>query len=141
LKSLIAIQYKSSTYNFEAKFDNTNDQTFESTTEIPLTTTTPLFLTSKLKRRHIIHRHNLTLNILTSNERKIQQFSINQTHGILIHCNELRRRQLRDLIFRTTSSSTTTIIIINSSSKIFHYDILSLTIFINSFVIFTKISD
>jgi hypothetical protein len=94
-------------------------------------TTTSVFLTSKLKRRHLNHRHNLTLNILTSNEHKIRHFPINRTHGLLIHCNEIRRRQLRDLILRTPPS------IRNSLSKIIHSDILSLTIFL----IFTKISD
>jgi len=137
LKNLIAIKHKSlsSSDIIEPKFDNTINQIFESTTEIPLTTTiTPRFLISKLKR-HIAHRHNLTLNILTSNEHKIRQFSLNQTHGLLIQCYEIRRRQLRDLIFRTTPSTTTTI---NSSSKILHYDILSLTILINSFLFIQK---
>jgi hypothetical protein len=137
LKNLIAIKHKSlsSSDIIEPKFDNTINQIFESTTEIPLTTTiTPRFLISKLKRRDIMHRHNLTLNVLTSNEHKIRQFSLNQTHGILIQCNEIRRRQLRDLIFRTTPSTTT----INSSSKIIHYDILSLTILINSFLFIQK---
>jgi len=140
LKNLIAIKHKSlsSSDIIEPKFDNTINQIFESTTEIPLTTTiTPRFLISKLKRRHIMHRHNLTLNVLTSNEHKIRQFSLNQTHGILIQCNEIRRRQLRDLIFRTTPSTTTTTTI-NSSSKIIHYDILSLTILINSFLFIQK---
>ncbi len=137
MKNLIAIKHKSlsSSDIIEPKFDNTINQIFESTTEIPLTTTiTPRFLISKLKRRDIMHRHNLTLNVLTSNEHKIRQFSLNQTHGILIQCNEIRRRQLRDLIFRTTPSTTT----INSSSKIIHYDILSLTILINSFLFIQK---
>jgi hypothetical protein len=103
-------------------------------------TTTSVFLTSKLKRRHLNHRHNLTLNILTSNEHKIRHFSINRTHGLLIYCNEIRRHQLRHLIFRpmTTTTTTKTTIILNSSSKIFHYDILSLTIFINSFLFLQK---
>jgi hypothetical protein len=131
----------------EFKSNNITNQAFESTsiettTEIALTPTitTPRFLTSKLKRRHLSPRHNLTLNILTSNEHKIRHFSLNQTHGILIQCNEIRRRQLRELIFRTTPSSlsTTTTIIISSSSKIFHYDILSLTIFINFFLFLQK---
>lgn len=111
-------------------------ETTTTTSEIPSTTTTPPFLTSKLKRRHLSHRYNLTLNILTSNEHKIRHFSINQTNGILIQCDQIRRRQLRDLIFRTKPSTIPTTIR-NSSSKIFHYGILSLTIFL----IFTKISD
>ena len=48
------------------------------------------------KRRRRNHR---MLHILTSNEHKIEHFSINQTHGLLIHCNEIQRRQLRDLIY------------------------------------------
>jgi hypothetical protein len=92
----------------------------------------------EFRRRQIGYdrRNNKTLYILTSNEHKIRQFSINQTRGILVSCNEIRRRQLRDLIFRTTTTTTTTIA--NSSSKIFDYYILSLIIFIISFLFLQK---
>ncbi len=92
------------------------------TTELESTTT----LTTKSLRRH---RNNLTLNIFISNERRIRRFPIYSTYGILVYCNEIRRRQLRDLIFRPMTTTATTIVH-NSSSKISHYDILSLTIFL-----------
>ena len=94
------------------------------TTELESTT----IPTTKSPRRH---RDNLTLNIFISNERRIRRFPIYSTYGILIYCNEIRRRHLRDLIFRPiTTTSTRATIIRNSSSKNFHYDILSLTIFL-----------
>jgi len=104
-------------------------------------TTTPIIESTTMSteilptRKHRIPRDNLTLNILISHERRIRQFPIYSRHGILLYCNEIRRRRLRDLIFRTSSPTTRTMI--NSSSKISHYDILSLTMFL----IFTKISD
>jgi hypothetical protein len=111
----------------------------QTTTTTPLPSTEPEKLTTiKLhttKFQRGGHRDNLTVNILISNERKIRRFPIYSTYGILIYCNEIRRHQLRHLIFRPMTTTTT--IILNSSSKIFHYDILSLTIFL----IFTKISD
>ncbi|CAF3243697.1 unnamed protein product [Rotaria sp. Silwood2] len=142
-------KHESVVYTIEPKVHNTINQSKPSqSTSIPTTTkmsqmiTKHFFLTSKRNQKHIHHHHhhrnNLTLNILTSNEHKIRQFSINQTHGILIQCNEIRRRQLRDLIFRTTTYSLK---LLNSSSKIFHYDILSLKIFIMSFLFLQKISD
>jgi hypothetical protein len=107
-------------------------------------TTTPIIESTTIPteilpiRKHRIPRDNLTLNILISHERRIRQFPIYSRHGILLYCNEIRRRRLRDLIFRTPPPPTTTTrTMINSSSKISHYDILSLTMFL----IFTKISD
>jgi hypothetical protein len=54
-------------------------------------------------------RKNMTLYILTSDEHKIRQFSINHTRGILINCNQLRRRllgrRLRDILLTTTNYS------------------------------------
>ncbi|CAF1367153.1 unnamed protein product [Adineta steineri] len=99
LKNLIARQQKSTT------------------NEISQSTLVPTTTTSEYPRKHLNrHRNNLILNILTSHEHKIRRFSINQTNGILIHCNEIRRRRLRELIFRTTT--TTTIKLPTSSSKI-----------------------
>lgn len=110
--------------------DSATEVEFDGTT----TTTTPPILTSKFKRRHLLHRNNISIHILTSNEHKIRHFPLNQTHGILIQCNEIRRRQLRDLIFRTTRLPIRTTLR-NSSSKMYH---LSLTIFINSFLFLQK---
>ncbi|CAF1207664.1 unnamed protein product [Rotaria sordida] len=154
IKKLNAIplhsKYKSVIYTIEPKIYNTTNQPITSqsisiptTTEMSPTISKYIFVTSKMNQKHIHHqRDNLILNILTSHERKIRQFSINQTHGILIQCNEIRRRQLRDLIFRTTTTTTTNSLkLLNSSSKIFYYDILSLKIFIISFLFLQKISD
>lgn len=53
-------------------------------------------------------RKNLTLYILTSDDHKIRQFSINQTRGILINCNQIRRRllgrRLRQIYLSTSQS-------------------------------------
>ena len=52
-------------------------------------------------------RKNMTLYILTSDEHKIRQFSVNHTRGILINCNQLRRRLLgRRRRLRDTSPNT-----------------------------------
>ncbi|CAF3784061.1 unnamed protein product [Rotaria sp. Silwood1] len=142
--------HKSIIYTIKPKIYNIINQTITSqatsistTTKISSTMITKhIFLTSKKNRKSIHHHHHrdkLILNILTSNEHKIRQFSINQRHGILIQCNEIRRHQLRDLIFRTTKKYSRKFL--NSSSKIFHYDILSLKIFIISFLFLQKISD
>lgn len=106
---------------------------------IDSTSTRTTLTTRSSKRRVVIHRNNLTLNILTSAERRIRRFVIRGDHGLLIHCNEIRRRHLRDLIFRGSPTTTTTSKMPrNHSSKIFlSSDILSLTMF----VIFTKIRD
>ena len=67
---------------------------------------------SAIKGRH--RRKNMTLYILTSDEHKIRQFSMNHTRGILINCNQLRRRllgrrrRLRDVALGTSSISTLT---------------------------------
>lgn len=49
----------------------------------------------------------MTLYILTSDEHKIRQFSVNHTRGILINCNQLRRRllgrRLRDILLTSTN--------------------------------------
>ncbi|UJR09442.1 hypothetical protein I4U23_013682 [Adineta vaga] len=98
-------------------------------------TTTPVLLTTESPKNHF-HQHrrrnNRMLNILTSDKHKIEQFVINQTHGLLIHCNEVRRRHLRDLIFHTTTYSLK--IFNSSSSKIFPFNIFFL-------LIFTKINE
>lgn len=62
---------------------------------------TPRRKLSKLRRRQLaeLRRNHLRLYILTSDEHRIRPFSLNGTHGMLIHCNEIRRRQLRELIF------------------------------------------
>jgi hypothetical protein len=81
-------------------------------------------------------RNNMTLYILTSDEHKIRQFSVNHTRGILINCNQLRRRllgrrRLRDIIQPTTTTTNHSLIIkhfSNSSIQLFHYHILLLTI-------------
>lgn len=72
-------------------------------------------LTTSTFASRLKHRRNLTLYVLTSVEHRIRRFSIHGTHGLLIHCNEIRRRHLRDLIFRTT---TTTQSVRNHSSMI-----------------------
>jgi len=89
-------------------------------------------------------RDNMTLYILTSDEHKIRQFSVNHTRGILLNCNQLRRRllgrrRLRD-IFQTTTTTNPPFIIkqpLNSSNQTFHYNILSLIIL--SFFFLTKL--
>ncbi|CAF0807696.1 unnamed protein product [Adineta ricciae] len=57
-------------------------------------------------------RQNMTLYILTSDEHKIRRFSVNHTRGILINCNQLRRRllgrrRLRDVLHTTTIQMST----------------------------------
>ncbi len=119
----MAIHLQSSS-TIEPEIDNTTTPLFETTTTaIPPT------------RRHLIRRRNPILNILTSDDHKIRQFPLDRTHGILIHCNEIRRRQLRELIFRSTPRTTRNI---NSSSGILHYPIFSLTLFINSLLFLQK---
>ena len=51
-------------------------------------------------RRKQQHRKNLSLSIFISGERRIRRFPFYSSSGILVHCNEIRRRRLRDLIFR-----------------------------------------
>lgn len=83
-----------------------------------------------LKGRH--RRKNMTLYILTSDDHKIRQFSMNHTRGILINCNQLRRRllgrrrRLRDI--SPLTSTLQTLIDKNSSQSIFPYHIYFLTI-------------
>ncbi|CAF3487537.1 unnamed protein product [Rotaria socialis] len=152
IKSLnaIAVSSKHQTvmYTTHAKIYNTiNQSKYSQSMLVPTTTMTRTktkrnFLTSNMNQKHIHHRReNITINVLTSNEHKIRRFSINQTHGLFIHCNEVRRRHLRDLIFRTTTTATYSSKILNSSSKIFHRGISSLKIFIMSFLFLQKISD
>jgi hypothetical protein len=86
-------------------------------------------------------RDNMTLYILTSDEHKIRRFSVNHTRGILINCNQLRRRllgrrQLRD-VFQTTNPPVIIKQPLNSSNQTFHYNILSLIIL--SFFFLTKL--
>ena len=79
-----------------------HEQQRSSTESTPLPfSSTPRRKLTKLRRRQLaeLRRNHLRLYILTSDEHKIRPFSINGTHGMLIHCNEIRRRQLRDLIF------------------------------------------
>jgi len=131
----MALKQESAAYTIESEISNTTNHTSQSESpSFQTTTMTDFFLTSKFKPRHLgrhRRRNNLTLYVFTSNEHKIRQFPINQTHGLLIQCNEIRRRQLRDLIFRTTKTG-------NSSSKILHYDIFILTILIISFLFLQK---
>ncbi len=86
-------------------------------------------------------RNNMTLYILTSDEHKIRQFPVNHTRGILLNCNQLRRRLLgRRRGSRDTAQTTSiqdSLIFKNSSIQIFECNILLLTIF--SLVFFTKI--
>lgn len=85
-------------------------------------------------------RSNMTLYILTSDEHKIRQFSVNHTRGILINCNQLRRRLLGRRRLRDTPSISSTfqsLIIKNSSIQICQCNILLLTILL--FFFFTKI--
>lgn len=54
-------------------------------------------------------RKNMTLFILSSDDHKIRQFSLNHTRGILINCEQLKRRllgrQLRDILMPNTDHS------------------------------------
>lgn len=127
-----------------------NQTTLHTTTmrsKVNLTTTLSTSTVSLTTKRDLVtidnRRRYIILNVLTSNEHKIHQFTINKTRGILINCNEIRRRQLRDLILRIRITSTTTKVlkIFNSSSNINPHDILSLNIFIMSFLFLQKISD
>ncbi|CAF1484657.1 unnamed protein product [Adineta ricciae] len=89
------------------------------------------------KRRRRNHR---MLHILTSNEHKIEHFPINQTHGLLIHCNEIQRRQLRDLIYYHPTTTHSLKALDSSSSsltKSFLLDAFSLTLCI-IFVVFLQ---
>jgi hypothetical protein len=84
-------------------------------------------------------RTNMTLYILTSDEHKIRQFSVNHTRGILVNCNQLRRRLLgRRRRLRDTLPTTTTtynyLMIKNSSIQTFQYNILLLTILLFFFL-------
>ena len=79
-----------------------HEQQRSSTESISLSfVSTPRRKLTKLRRRQLaeLRRNHLKLYILTSDEHHIRPFAINGTHGMLIHCNEIRRRQLRDLIF------------------------------------------
>ena len=84
-------------------------------------------------------RNNMTLYILTSDEHKIRQFSINHTRGILINCNQLRRRllgrrRLREILLTTTNSSLIIRNCSTSSINTFHYYIVSLTMLLFVFL-------
>ncbi len=87
-------------------------------------------------------RNNMTLYILTSDDHKIRQFSVNHTRGILLNCNQLRRRLLgRRRGLRDTAQTTSTqnsLIIKNSSIQIVQYNILLLTIFSLGFFLIQK---
>jgi hypothetical protein len=87
-------------------------------------------------------RDNMTLYILTSDEHKIRRFSVNHTRGILVNCNQLRRRllgrrRLRDIFQTTTNPPFIIKQPLNSSNQTFHYNILSLIIL--SFFFLTKL--
>lgn len=91
------------------------------------------------KRRRRDHR---MLHILTSNEHKIEHFPINQSRGLLVHCNEIQRRQLRDLIYYNRTTTTHPLKALSSSSsssltKRFLSDVFSLTLCI-VFVVFLQ---
>ena len=86
-------------------------------------------------------RNNMTLYILTSDDHKIRQFSVNHTRGILLNCNQLRRRLLgrrrglRDTI--QTVPTPSSLIFKNSSIQAVQHNILLLTLYSLNF--FTKI--
>lgn len=87
-------------------------------------------------------RDNMTLYILTSDEHKIRRFPVNHTRGILVNCNQLRRRllgrrRLRDILQTTTNHTFLIKQSFNSSNQTFHYNILSLIIL--SFFFLTKL--
>jgi hypothetical protein len=81
-------------------------------------------------------RNNMTLYILTSDEHKIRQFSVNHTRGILINCNQLRRRLLGRRRSRDTLQTSTyhSLIFENSSSQTCQYNLFLLTIFLFFFL-------
>lgn len=81
-------------------------------------------------------RENPTLYILTSDERKIQPFPLNQTHGLLIHCNQVKRRQLRDLIYPTSRPKA----LVSFAGRAHHFRRF-LTLVYSLILMFTKISD
>ncbi len=77
-------------------------------------------------------RNNMTLFILTSDEHKIRQFSVNHTRGILINCNQLRRRLLGRRRLRETPQTSSTphpAMIKNCSRQTLEYHLLLSTIF------------
>ncbi|CAF4324699.1 unnamed protein product, partial [Adineta steineri] len=75
-------------------------------------------------------RNNMTLFILTSDEHRIRQFSVNHTRGILINCNQLRRRllgrrRLRNILQTTTNHTLNIRNLSNVSIQILPYNILA----------------
>ncbi|CAF0732336.1 unnamed protein product [Adineta steineri] len=87
-------------------------------------------------------RNNMTLFILTSDEHKIRQFSVNHTRGILINCNQLRRRllgrrRLRNILQTTTNHTLNIKHLSNVSIQILPYNILSLICFLTKLFIIT----
>ena len=136
-------KHKSVVYTIEPKFYTATNRTVHSQMT-SVETKTDLFRKSKIKMKYIDHyrRNNPKLSILTSDDHKIRQFSLNQTHGMIIYCNKIRRRQLRDLIYQvTTAAINYSLKVQNSSSNISHYDILSSIIFIISFLFLQNRSD
>jgi len=76
---------------------------------IPESDTTMNFLAKARFINGQRRRKNMTLFILSSDDHKIRQFSLNHTRGILINCEQLRRRllgrQLRDVLVTNTDHS------------------------------------
>ena len=100
-------------------------------TDHPILPATKTVQPSIVRRRR---RENPILYILTRDERKIQPFPLNQTHGLLMHCNEIRRRQLRDLIYPTTRPT------IHVSSAVVRRGRAFFNLVSTLILIFTKIS-
>lgn len=112
--------------------------TYPSSFEMQPDTTMNIYPEGRIGNRH--RRNNMTLYILTSDDHKIRQFSINHTRGIIINCNQLRRRlfgrrQLRDTVQTTSNNSSMMKNSSVSSTEIHHYNILSLIIL---FVLFLQ---
>lgn len=76
---------------------------------IPESDTTMNFLAKARFINGQRRRKNMTLFILSSDDHKIRQFSLNHTRGILINCEQLRRRllgrQLRDILVTNNDHS------------------------------------
>jgi len=110
------------------------DTTQLTTSMIPIEMSTlqPRMIWNGESRRR---RQNMTLYILTSDDHKIRQFPVNHTRGILINCNQLRRRLLgrrrrtRDTSLTTPITTFNSLIPRNQLSKIrFHINLFLLTI-------------
>ena len=95
----------------------TNERVETSTTIVPNdtnATTTHVWPFQRFNGQR--RRKNLTLYILTSDDHKIRQFSVNQTRGILINCNQIRRRLLGRRLRQIQLSSTSEALIDSTAS-------------------------